>query len=184
VEAFHSTIKGIHLTLEVKTSFRNSTPATGSSTGSSSQKPGVPTDSHHRHHWKRGKKKLAHKELQSKAWATMLSKTDLSWPNGHTSRHAKASSNKDSCLPEWPLEHDRQPPPRHQPPVWPAPTWHPFDRTVTSSSSRVTEPAQKWGVHLLESKLGNSQQSENASNTHTKHAKSRFHWKLSYYTIV
>jgi hypothetical protein len=85
---------------------------------------------------------------------------------------------------EWPLEHDRQPPPRHQPPVWPAPTWHPFDRTVTSSSSRVTEPAQKWGVHLLESKLGNSQQSENASNTHTKHAKSRFHWKLSYYTIV
>jgi hypothetical protein len=41
VEAFHSTIKGIHLTLEVKTSFGNSTPVTGSST----QKPGLPTDS-------------------------------------------------------------------------------------------------------------------------------------------
>jgi hypothetical protein len=29
-EAFHSTIKGIHLTLEVKTSFSNSTSATAS----------------------------------------------------------------------------------------------------------------------------------------------------------
>jgi hypothetical protein len=36
VEAFHSMIKGIHLTLEVKTSFDNSTPMTGSSTESSS----------------------------------------------------------------------------------------------------------------------------------------------------
>ncbi len=35
VEAFHSTIKGIHLTLEVKTSFGNSTPTMGSSTESS-----------------------------------------------------------------------------------------------------------------------------------------------------
>jgi hypothetical protein len=35
VEAFHSTIKGIHLALEVKTSFGNSTPSVGSSTESS-----------------------------------------------------------------------------------------------------------------------------------------------------
>jgi hypothetical protein len=34
-EAFHSTIKGIHLTLEVKTSFGNSTPAMGFNTESS-----------------------------------------------------------------------------------------------------------------------------------------------------
>jgi hypothetical protein len=33
-EAFHSTIRGIHLTLEVKTSFSNSTPTTGFSTAS------------------------------------------------------------------------------------------------------------------------------------------------------
>jgi hypothetical protein len=39
-------IKGIHLALKVKTSFSNSTPAMGSSTESSSKKPGVPTDSH------------------------------------------------------------------------------------------------------------------------------------------
>jgi hypothetical protein len=42
-EAFHSTIKGIHLAL--KTSFGSSTPAIGSSMESSSQKPGVQTDS-------------------------------------------------------------------------------------------------------------------------------------------
>jgi hypothetical protein len=35
VEVFHSTIKVIHLTLEVKTSFDNYTPAMGSSTESS-----------------------------------------------------------------------------------------------------------------------------------------------------
>jgi hypothetical protein len=35
VEAFHSTIKGIHLALEVKISFGNSTPVTGFSTESS-----------------------------------------------------------------------------------------------------------------------------------------------------
>jgi hypothetical protein len=35
VEAFHSTIKDIHLALEVKTSFGNSTPTTGSSKKSS-----------------------------------------------------------------------------------------------------------------------------------------------------
>jgi hypothetical protein len=31
-EAFHSTVKGIHLALKMKVSFVNSTPATGSST--------------------------------------------------------------------------------------------------------------------------------------------------------
>jgi hypothetical protein len=40
-EAFHSTIKGIHLPLEVKTSFDNSTPVMDSSAESSSQKPGA-----------------------------------------------------------------------------------------------------------------------------------------------
>jgi hypothetical protein len=48
-EVFQSMIKGIHLTLEVKTSFGNFTPVMGSSTESSSQKPRVPTDSHHWH---------------------------------------------------------------------------------------------------------------------------------------
>jgi hypothetical protein len=48
-KAFHSSIKGIHLTLEVKTSFDNSMPVTGSSMESSSQKLGVPTYNHHRH---------------------------------------------------------------------------------------------------------------------------------------
>jgi hypothetical protein len=36
-EAFHLMIKDIHLTLEVKTSFGNSTPTTGSSTESSTR---------------------------------------------------------------------------------------------------------------------------------------------------
>jgi hypothetical protein len=53
VEPFHSAIKGIHLALELKTSFANSTPATGSSTEFSSQKPRVPTDSRHQHRQKR-----------------------------------------------------------------------------------------------------------------------------------
>jgi hypothetical protein len=43
-EAFHSTVKGIYLTLEVKTSFDNSTPETGFSTGPSAQKTGLSTD--------------------------------------------------------------------------------------------------------------------------------------------
>jgi hypothetical protein len=63
VEAFHSMIKGIHLALEVKTSFGNFTPAMGSSTESSSQKPGVPTNSHHRHRWKGEKKKHTHQKV-------------------------------------------------------------------------------------------------------------------------
>jgi hypothetical protein len=42
VEVFHSTIKDIHLTLEVKTSFGNSTPTMSSSTESSTYFPGLP----------------------------------------------------------------------------------------------------------------------------------------------
>jgi hypothetical protein len=57
-EAFHSTIKGIPLAVEMKTSFDKSTPATGSSTESSSQKPGVPTDIHHQHRRKEEKENL------------------------------------------------------------------------------------------------------------------------------
>jgi hypothetical protein len=41
-KAFHSMIKDIHLALEVNSSFDNSTPATGSSTESSTYKPGLP----------------------------------------------------------------------------------------------------------------------------------------------
>jgi hypothetical protein len=41
-EAFHSTIKGIHLALEVKASFDNFTSAMGFSTESSTQKPVLP----------------------------------------------------------------------------------------------------------------------------------------------
>jgi hypothetical protein len=66
VEAFHSMIKGIHLASEVKTSFGNSTPAMGSSTKSSSQKPGVPTDSRHWHHQKEEKEKLHIKSYKTK----------------------------------------------------------------------------------------------------------------------
>jgi hypothetical protein len=62
-EAFHSTIKDIHLALEVKTSFDNSTLVTGSSMESLSQELGVPTDSHHRHRWKREKKKHTHQKV-------------------------------------------------------------------------------------------------------------------------
>jgi hypothetical protein len=65
-EVFHSMIKGIHLALEVKTSFGNSTPAMGSSTESSSQKPRVPTDSHHRHHRKEEKENLHIKSYKAK----------------------------------------------------------------------------------------------------------------------
>jgi hypothetical protein len=57
----------IHLALKVKIFFDNSTPATGPSMESSSQKPGLSTASHQQHRRKRGKKKPAHKRLQSKA---------------------------------------------------------------------------------------------------------------------
>jgi hypothetical protein len=59
-------IKGIHLTLEVNTTFNNSTPATGSSTESSSQKPKVAIDSHQRHHQKRGKEETCTQQLKAK----------------------------------------------------------------------------------------------------------------------
>jgi hypothetical protein len=65
-EAFHSMIKGIHLTVELKTSFGNSTPATGSSTESNSQKPRVPTDNHHRHHQKEEKENIHTKSYKAK----------------------------------------------------------------------------------------------------------------------
>jgi hypothetical protein len=66
VEAFNSMIKDIHLALEVKIFFGNSMPATGSSTESSSQKPGVPTNSHQRHRWKRGKEGIYTQQLKAK----------------------------------------------------------------------------------------------------------------------
>jgi hypothetical protein len=59
-EAFHSIVKDIHLALEMKTSFINSTPATGFSTGSSTQKTELPTDSHQRLHQKREKRRNLH----------------------------------------------------------------------------------------------------------------------------
>jgi hypothetical protein len=59
-EAFHSTVKGIHLALEVKTSFGDSMPATGFSTGSSTQKSGLPTEGHQRLHRKREKRRNLH----------------------------------------------------------------------------------------------------------------------------
>jgi hypothetical protein len=65
-EAFHSTIKGIHHALKVKTSFGNSTPAMGSSMKSSSQTPGVPTDSRHRRHRKEEKENLYTKSYEAK----------------------------------------------------------------------------------------------------------------------
>jgi hypothetical protein len=66
VEAFRSTIKDIHLALEVKTSFGNSTPVMGFSTESSSQKLRVPTDSHHQHHQKVEKENLHMKNYKAK----------------------------------------------------------------------------------------------------------------------
>jgi hypothetical protein len=66
IEAFHSTIKGIHLALKVKTSFGNSTPATGSSVVSSSKRPGVLTDSRHRHCRKEGKENVHTKSYKAK----------------------------------------------------------------------------------------------------------------------
>jgi hypothetical protein len=88
--------KSIYHCLEIKTFFGNSIPATGPSTESSTQKPRLPTNSRQWHHRKRDRKNLHTKKLQSNAWVTTLSKTDPSGSSGHTSRHAKTSSNKDS----------------------------------------------------------------------------------------
>jgi hypothetical protein len=59
-------INGIHLALEVVTSFGKSMPAMGSSTESSSQKTRVPTDSRHRHHQKEMKENLHTKIYKTK----------------------------------------------------------------------------------------------------------------------
>jgi hypothetical protein len=66
MKVFHSMIKGIQLALEVKTSIGNSTPVMGSSTKSSSQKPGVPTDSHYRHHQKGEQENMYTKSYEAK----------------------------------------------------------------------------------------------------------------------
>jgi hypothetical protein len=66
VEAFHSTIKGFHLALEVKASFGNSTPTMGSSTESSSLKSGVPTYSRHRHRPREEEENLHTKSYKGK----------------------------------------------------------------------------------------------------------------------
>jgi hypothetical protein len=66
-ETFHSTIKDIHLALEMKTSFGNSTPTTGSSIESSTKKSRLPTGSRQQLSRKREEEKPAHKNLQSKA---------------------------------------------------------------------------------------------------------------------
>jgi hypothetical protein len=65
-EAFHSTIKNIHIALRVKTSFDNSTPMMGSSTESSSQKSGAPTNSRHWHHRKEEKENMHTKSYKAK----------------------------------------------------------------------------------------------------------------------
>jgi hypothetical protein len=87
-KAFHSTVKGIHLTLEMKTSFGTSMPATGSNMESSSQKPGVPTDSH-RQHPRRERKKLAYQKVTKQSFSdyaqqdlsTMIKRSplDMQW---------------------------------------------------------------------------------------------------------
>jgi hypothetical protein len=66
VEAFHSMIKGIHLFLEVKTSFDNSTLAMNSSIESSTYKPGLPTNNHHWHHQKEEKENMHTKTCKAK----------------------------------------------------------------------------------------------------------------------
>jgi hypothetical protein len=59
-------INDIHITLEVKTFFGNSTLTMGLSTESSHQKPGVLTDSRHRHHQKREKEETCTQQLKEK----------------------------------------------------------------------------------------------------------------------
>jgi hypothetical protein len=60
--------KSIHLALEVKTFFDNSTPATGSSTKYSSQKPRLPTDGRQ---WCR-RKRERERNLQTKSYKAKL----------------------------------------------------------------------------------------------------------------
>jgi hypothetical protein len=77
-------IKGIHLALEVKTSFGNSTPVIGSSTESNSQKPGAPISSRHQHHRKEEKENLHTKvtkqslsDYAQQDWLDMTRRSDL-----------------------------------------------------------------------------------------------------------
>jgi hypothetical protein len=59
-------IKDIHLALEVKTFFGNSTPMMGLSMESSTYKPELPTNNRHRHHWKRGEEETCTQQLKAK----------------------------------------------------------------------------------------------------------------------
>jgi hypothetical protein len=81
--------KSNHLTLELKTFFGNSTPMTGLSTESSSQKSRVPIDSHHRHRQKEEMKNLHIKSYKAKL--EQLRSARLIHGNQKTNtRHAKA----------------------------------------------------------------------------------------------
>jgi hypothetical protein len=93
-EAFHSTIKVIHPALEVKTSFGNSTPVTGSSMNLALRSLDFPLTVVNDFSGGIEGEEPTYKKLQSKACTTTLSKTDQSSPSGHTSRHVKASSGK------------------------------------------------------------------------------------------
>jgi hypothetical protein len=55
---------------------------------------------------------------------------------------------------------------------------------LTMKDPAVTELPQKWGVRLSGFRMGDSRRRENATNTHMKHTKPKFHWKLSYYILV
>jgi hypothetical protein len=67
VEAFHSVIKGIHLALEVKTSFGNSTPATASVWNPAHRSLDFPLTVINGFAGRREEEEHAHKMLQSKA---------------------------------------------------------------------------------------------------------------------
>jgi hypothetical protein len=66
-EAFHSTIKGIHLTLEVKIRFDNSTLATGSVWNPAHRSLDFPLTVINGFARRREEEEPAHKKLQSKA---------------------------------------------------------------------------------------------------------------------
>jgi hypothetical protein len=67
VEAFHSTIKGIHLALEVKTTLGNSTPATGFNTEPSHRSLDFPLTAVNGFTRRREEEEPVDKKLQSKA---------------------------------------------------------------------------------------------------------------------
>jgi hypothetical protein len=66
-EAFHSMIKGIHLALEVKTSFGNSTPVMGFSINPVHRSLDFPLTVINGFTERREEEEPAHKKLQSKA---------------------------------------------------------------------------------------------------------------------